>query len=196
MPLFSTHSETRPLPPSPPPFAAVHSWASYFLRRYAEEHIQKTGVAIETQGFTFITSGRKRESLTVRTARRDCLFAGWFSWFSLFPVLLLQWARFTTDPRNIASHWKRKFKEFSIILEIKSQHPRRWMQYITCQSAQKSCPPCRLVILQPLQCGVAVMTAHCKYERPWETPASLSLLFSFLRVAPPPSCCDKGDGDE
>ncbi|KAA8592289.1 hypothetical protein FQN60_017744 [Etheostoma spectabile] len=32
--------------------------------RYAEEHIQKTGVAIETQGFTFITSGRKRESLT------------------------------------------------------------------------------------------------------------------------------------
>lgn len=36
--------------------------------RYVEEHIQKTGVAIETQGFTFITSGRKRESLTVRKA--------------------------------------------------------------------------------------------------------------------------------
>ncbi len=35
--------------------------------RYVEEHIQKAGVAIETQGFTFITSGRKRESLTVRT---------------------------------------------------------------------------------------------------------------------------------
>ncbi|KAF0033819.1 hypothetical protein F2P81_013885 [Scophthalmus maximus] len=33
-------------------------------KRYVEEHIQKTGVAIETQGFTFITSGRKRESLT------------------------------------------------------------------------------------------------------------------------------------
>ncbi|TMS03148.1 hypothetical protein E3U43_000037 [Larimichthys crocea] len=32
--------------------------------RYVEEHIQKAGVAIETQGFTFITSGRKRESLT------------------------------------------------------------------------------------------------------------------------------------
>ena len=31
-----------------------------------EEHIQRTGVAIETQGFTFITSGKKRESLTVR----------------------------------------------------------------------------------------------------------------------------------
>lgn len=37
-----------------------------FIYRYVEEHIQKTGVAIETQGFTFITSGRKRESLTVR----------------------------------------------------------------------------------------------------------------------------------
>ena len=37
------------------------------LSRYIEEHIQKTGVAIETQGFTFITSGRKRESLTVRS---------------------------------------------------------------------------------------------------------------------------------
>nr|XP_046243274.1 uncharacterized protein si:dkey-98f17.5 [Scatophagus argus] len=37
---------------------------SSFINWYAEEHIQKTGVAIETQGFTFITSGRKRESLT------------------------------------------------------------------------------------------------------------------------------------
>ncbi|KAK7939711.1 hypothetical protein WMY93_003037 [Mugilogobius chulae] len=31
---------------------------------YVEEHIQRTGVAIETQGFSFVTSGRKRESLT------------------------------------------------------------------------------------------------------------------------------------
>ncbi|CAG0895659.1 unnamed protein product [Darwinula stevensoni] len=31
---------------------------------YIEEHVQRTGVAIETQGFTFVTSGRKRESLT------------------------------------------------------------------------------------------------------------------------------------
>ncbi|XP_076312659.1 uncharacterized protein LOC143226068 isoform X3 [Tachypleus tridentatus] len=31
---------------------------------YIEEHVQKTGVAIETQGFTIVTSGRKRESLT------------------------------------------------------------------------------------------------------------------------------------
>ncbi|XP_005990328.1 uncharacterized protein SI:DKEY-98F17.5 isoform X1 [Latimeria chalumnae] len=37
---------------------------SSFINWYIEEHIQKTGVAIETQGFTFITSGRKRESLT------------------------------------------------------------------------------------------------------------------------------------
>ena len=35
------------------------------LYRYVEEHVQKTGVAIETQGFTFVTSGKKRESLTV-----------------------------------------------------------------------------------------------------------------------------------
>lgn len=37
----------------------------FVLLRYVEEHVQKTGVAIETQGFTFVTSGRKRESLTV-----------------------------------------------------------------------------------------------------------------------------------
>lgn len=38
---------------------------SDFHYRYIEEHVQRTGVAIETQGFTFVTSGRKRESLTV-----------------------------------------------------------------------------------------------------------------------------------
>ncbi|XP_042864549.1 uncharacterized protein LOC122248540 [Penaeus japonicus] len=37
---------------------------SSFVNWYIEEHVQRTGVAIETQGFTFITSGRKRESLT------------------------------------------------------------------------------------------------------------------------------------
>ncbi|XP_031717830.1 uncharacterized protein LOC116391410 [Anarrhichthys ocellatus] len=37
---------------------------SSFINWYVEEHIQRTGVAIETQGFNFITSGRKRESLT------------------------------------------------------------------------------------------------------------------------------------
>lgn len=33
--------------------------------RYVEEKVQRTGVAIETQGFSIVTSGRKRESLTV-----------------------------------------------------------------------------------------------------------------------------------
>ncbi|XP_077130135.1 uncharacterized protein LOC143785277 [Ranitomeya variabilis] len=37
---------------------------SSFINWYIEEHIQRTGVAIETQGFAFITSGRKKESLT------------------------------------------------------------------------------------------------------------------------------------
>ncbi|XP_048381421.1 uncharacterized protein LOC125449619 isoform X3 [Stegostoma tigrinum] len=36
---------------------------SSFINWYIEEHIQKTGVATETQGFTFVTSGKKRESL-------------------------------------------------------------------------------------------------------------------------------------
>lgn len=37
---------------------------STFINWYIEEHVQKTGVAIETQGFTIVTSGKKRESLT------------------------------------------------------------------------------------------------------------------------------------
>ncbi|CAH1800402.1 unnamed protein product [Owenia fusiformis] len=37
---------------------------SSFINWYIEEHVQRVGVAIETQGFTFVTSGRKRESLT------------------------------------------------------------------------------------------------------------------------------------
>ena len=41
-----------------------------FACRYIEEHVQRTGVAIETQGFAFVTSGRKRESLTVSMAQR------------------------------------------------------------------------------------------------------------------------------
>jgi len=36
---------------------------SSFVNWYVEEHIQKTGVAIETQGFTIVISGKKRESL-------------------------------------------------------------------------------------------------------------------------------------
>lgn len=40
---------------------------SSFINWYVEETVQKTGVAIETQGFTLVTSGKKRESLRVRT---------------------------------------------------------------------------------------------------------------------------------
>lgn len=39
---------------------------STFINWYVEENIQKTGVAIETQGFTFVTSGKKRETLTAK----------------------------------------------------------------------------------------------------------------------------------
>jgi GTPase Era involved in 16S rRNA processing len=39
------------------------SGKSSFINWYIGEHIQKTGVAIETQNFTFITSGKKRETL-------------------------------------------------------------------------------------------------------------------------------------
>jgi len=37
---------------------------SSFINWYIEEVVQRTGVAIETQGFSIVTSGRKRESLT------------------------------------------------------------------------------------------------------------------------------------
>lgn len=36
---------------------------SSFVNWYIEETVQRTGVAIETQGFTLVTSGKKRESL-------------------------------------------------------------------------------------------------------------------------------------
>ena len=45
---------------------SVKDWNFFsIVNRYIEEHVQRTGVAIETQGFTFVTSGKKRESLTV-----------------------------------------------------------------------------------------------------------------------------------
>ena len=47
-------------------FFSVKDWNFFsIVNRYIEEHVQRTGVAIETQGFTFVTSGKKRESLTV-----------------------------------------------------------------------------------------------------------------------------------
>eukprot|EP01113_Clastostelium_recurvatum_P031809 TRINITY_DN4013_c0_g1_i2.p1 TRINITY_DN4013_c0_g1~~TRINITY_DN4013_c0_g1_i2.p1 ORF type:complete len:549 (+),score=176.12 TRINITY_DN4013_c0_g1_i2:317-1963(+) len=39
------------------------SGKSSFINWYVGEHVQKTGVAIETQGFTLVTSGKKRETL-------------------------------------------------------------------------------------------------------------------------------------
>lgn len=36
---------------------------SSFINWYIEETVQRTGVAIETQGFTLVTSGKKRETL-------------------------------------------------------------------------------------------------------------------------------------
>lgn len=51
----------------------------FYLFRYVEEHIQKTGVAIETQGFTFVTSGKKRESLTVRNLKGISCRKFWFN---------------------------------------------------------------------------------------------------------------------
>ena len=39
---------------------------SSFINWYVENNVQRTGVAIETQGFTFVTSGKKRETLTGR----------------------------------------------------------------------------------------------------------------------------------
>ena len=49
----------------------INSLFSDHLFRYIEEHVQKTGVAIETQGFTIVTSGKKRESLLVRQRVED-----------------------------------------------------------------------------------------------------------------------------
>ena len=37
---------------------------SSFINWYINENIQRTGVAIETQGFTIVTSGKKRETLS------------------------------------------------------------------------------------------------------------------------------------
>lgn len=37
---------------------------SSFINHYVGERIQKTGVAVETQGFSFVTAGRRRETLS------------------------------------------------------------------------------------------------------------------------------------
>lgn len=56
-------------------------WIVFFYIRYVEEKVQRTGVAIETQGFSIVTSGRKRESLTVsiKVLSSNCfIFAGYY----------------------------------------------------------------------------------------------------------------------
>ena len=46
-------------------FSGNHSAGkSSFINWYIEETIQRTGVAIETQGFTLVTSGKRRDTLT------------------------------------------------------------------------------------------------------------------------------------
>ena len=72
-------------------------WRNFFFRwkiekifffsivnRYIEEHVQRTGVAIETQGFTFVTSGKKRESLTVSFFCNFELFEFYWIFFFFF----------------------------------------------------------------------------------------------------------------
>ena len=44
---------------SPPALAPMRPAVNWYIG----EHVQKASVAIETQGFTFVTSGKKRDSL-------------------------------------------------------------------------------------------------------------------------------------
>ena len=44
---------------------------SSFINWYIEETIQRTGVAIETQGFTLVTSGKRRDTLTGNKLKLD-----------------------------------------------------------------------------------------------------------------------------
>ena len=57
------------VPTLPVPLKCVRSLSltrTCVLQRYVEEQVQRTGVALETQGISFITTGKKRDSLTVR----------------------------------------------------------------------------------------------------------------------------------
>lgn len=173
---FMLHALRDKAPPSPRSLAAVCSWASCFFRRYAEEHIQKTGVAIETQGFTFITSGRKRESLTVRAAR-DCRRARW-CWLCTSFLVLLEWASFrnTPDMTNVSS-----FTEEGNSQSFPSTSSHNTLKY-GCKIYHLSIcaevpPPCWLVILRPLQCGVAVNDATLHMKRPGRHLHLSSLFF-------------------
>lgn len=75
--------------------------------RYVEEKVQRTGVAIETQGFSIVTSGRKRESLTVSIKVLSSI------WFFFFCGVLL----FSGQP-------KKKIRLQKMVLLISSKNPR------------------------------------------------------------------------
>lgn len=61
---------------------------SSFINWYVGESIQKTGVAIETRGFTFVTSGRRRETLTGEaTLRYFPYLEGFGSFTGILPNL-------------------------------------------------------------------------------------------------------------
>lgn len=46
------------------------TWFALRASRYTGDSTQKTGVAIETRGFTFVTSGKKRDTLTGEATMR------------------------------------------------------------------------------------------------------------------------------
>lgn len=63
-------------------------WIVFFYIRYVEEKVQRTGVAIETQGFSIVTSGRKRESLTVSIKVLSSICFFFFAGYYFFLVNL------------------------------------------------------------------------------------------------------------
>lgn len=99
--------------------------------RYVEEKVQRTGVAIETQGFSIVTSGRKRESLTVSIKVLSSICFVFFAGYYFFLVNLKkkwdckEW--FYLSVQKIPEIWNcikinvSKYLESSFSLEEKSQ---------------------------------------------------------------------------
>ncbi len=63
---------------------------SSFINWYIGEAVCRTGVAIETRGFIFVTSGRKRETLTGESTLR---YFDHLAGFGKFPGILVRRAR-------------------------------------------------------------------------------------------------------
>ena len=82
-----------------------------FVNRYVEEHVQKTGVAIETQGFSLVTSGKKRESLTVNW-HYSIFSTNWWTkscyWFCIQPIF----AGTRTRSMEVNFHIWKGFRKF------------------------------------------------------------------------------------